>query len=163
VAAVLVLNTPDDGRLRPNHVEWPCRNKTCTVLHQVGVSFDLPNSESAILHSIESSIEATEKSQTTEITSMNKIVIVSEINCNCIVRVVRIGRIKGKGIRIETGNTFFVVRSKASWRNLNSEMEGLGKDEVVAAARRCERRNSLSNAAISVQTSTNQSPQSVSL
>ena len=41
VAAVLVLNTPDDGRLRPKHVEWPCRNKTCTVLHQVGVSFDL--------------------------------------------------------------------------------------------------------------------------
>ena len=40
VAAVLVLNTPDDGRLRPKHVEWPCRNKTCTVLHQVGVSFD---------------------------------------------------------------------------------------------------------------------------
>ena len=28
-------------RLRPKHVEWPCRNKTCTVLHQVGVSFDL--------------------------------------------------------------------------------------------------------------------------
>ena len=26
---------------RPKHVEWPCRNKTCTVLHQVGVSFDL--------------------------------------------------------------------------------------------------------------------------
>ena len=23
------------------HVEWLCRNKTCTVLHQVGVSFDL--------------------------------------------------------------------------------------------------------------------------
>ena len=41
VAAVLVLNTLDDGRLRPKHVEWPCRNKTCTVLHQVGVSFDL--------------------------------------------------------------------------------------------------------------------------
>ena len=41
VAAVLVLNTPDDGRLRPNHVEWLCRNKTCTVLHQVGVSFYL--------------------------------------------------------------------------------------------------------------------------
>jgi len=41
VAAVLVLNTPDDGRLRPKLVEWPCRNKTCTVLHQVGVSFDL--------------------------------------------------------------------------------------------------------------------------
>ena len=41
VAAVLVLNTPDDGCLRPNHVEWLCRNKTCTVLHQVGVSFDL--------------------------------------------------------------------------------------------------------------------------
>ena len=41
MAAVLVLNTPDDGRLRSKHVEWPCRNKTCTVLHQVGVSFDL--------------------------------------------------------------------------------------------------------------------------
>ena len=41
MAAVLVLNTPDDGRLRPKHVEWLCRNKTCTVLHQVGVSFDL--------------------------------------------------------------------------------------------------------------------------
>ena len=41
VAAVLVLNTPDDGRLRPKHVEWLCRNKTCTVLHQVDVSFDL--------------------------------------------------------------------------------------------------------------------------
>ena len=41
VAAVLVLNTPDDRRLRPKHVEWPCRNKICTVLHQVGVSFDL--------------------------------------------------------------------------------------------------------------------------
>jgi len=41
VAAVLVLNTPDDGRLRPKDVEWPRRNKTCTVLHQVGVSFDL--------------------------------------------------------------------------------------------------------------------------
>jgi hypothetical protein len=26
---------------RPKHVEWLCRNKTCTVLHQVGVSFDL--------------------------------------------------------------------------------------------------------------------------
>ena len=41
VAAVLVLNTPDDGRLRPKHVEWLCRNKTCTILHQVGVSFEL--------------------------------------------------------------------------------------------------------------------------
>ena len=41
VAAVLVLNTPDDGRLRPKHVEWLCRNKACTVLDQVGVSFDL--------------------------------------------------------------------------------------------------------------------------
>ena len=41
VAAVLVLNTPDDGRLCPKHVEWLCRNKTCTVLHQVDVSFDL--------------------------------------------------------------------------------------------------------------------------
>ena len=39
--AVLVLNTPDDGRLRPKHVERPCRNKTCTVLHQAGDSFDL--------------------------------------------------------------------------------------------------------------------------
>ena len=28
-------------RLRPKHVELTCRNKTCTVLHQVGVSFDL--------------------------------------------------------------------------------------------------------------------------
>ena len=33
---VPVLNTPDDGRLRPKRVEWLCRNKTCTVLHQVG-------------------------------------------------------------------------------------------------------------------------------
>ena len=41
VAAVLVLNIPDDGRWRPKHVERLCRNKTCTVLHQVGVSFDL--------------------------------------------------------------------------------------------------------------------------
>ena len=41
VAAVLVLNTPDDGRLRPKHVHCSCRNKTCTVLHQVGVSFVL--------------------------------------------------------------------------------------------------------------------------
>ena len=41
MGAVLVLNTPDDGRLRPKHVERPCRNKTCTVLHQVGVSFDV--------------------------------------------------------------------------------------------------------------------------
>ena len=41
VAAVLVLNTHDDGRKRPKHVDLLCRNKTCTVLHQVGVSFDL--------------------------------------------------------------------------------------------------------------------------
>jgi len=41
VAAVPVLNTSDDVRLRPKHVEWLCRNKTCTVLHQVGVLFDL--------------------------------------------------------------------------------------------------------------------------
>ena len=27
VAAVIVLNTPDDGRLRPKHVEWLCRNR----------------------------------------------------------------------------------------------------------------------------------------
>ena len=38
-AAVLVLNTLMKGAWRPKHVEWPCRNKTCTVLHQVGVSF----------------------------------------------------------------------------------------------------------------------------
>jgi len=36
-----MLNAPDDGRLRPKHVELLCRNKTCTVLHQVSVSFDL--------------------------------------------------------------------------------------------------------------------------
>jgi hypothetical protein len=41
VAAVPVLNTPDDGCLRPKHVEWLCRNKTCKVLHQCCVSFDL--------------------------------------------------------------------------------------------------------------------------
>ena len=35
------FKTPDDGRLLPKHVERPCRNKTYTVLHQVGVSFDL--------------------------------------------------------------------------------------------------------------------------
>ena len=35
------FKTPDDGRLRPKHLEWLCRNKTWTVLHQVGVSFDL--------------------------------------------------------------------------------------------------------------------------
>ena len=29
------------GAWRPKHVEWLCRNKICTVLHQVGVSFDL--------------------------------------------------------------------------------------------------------------------------
>ena len=28
------------GAWRPKHVEWLCRNKTCTVLHQVGVLFD---------------------------------------------------------------------------------------------------------------------------
>ena len=28
--------------LWPEHAEWLCRNKTCTVLHQVGVSFDSP-------------------------------------------------------------------------------------------------------------------------
>ena len=41
VAKQKITNTPDDGRLRPKHVECPCRNKTCTVLHQAGVSFDL--------------------------------------------------------------------------------------------------------------------------
>ena len=29
------------GSWRPKNVEWLCRNKTCTVLHPVGVSFDL--------------------------------------------------------------------------------------------------------------------------
>jgi len=29
------------GAWRPKHVEWLCRNKTWTVLHQVGVLFDL--------------------------------------------------------------------------------------------------------------------------
>ena len=29
------------GAWRLKHVEWLCRNKTCTVLHQVGVSSDL--------------------------------------------------------------------------------------------------------------------------
>ena len=29
------------GAWRSKHVEWLCRNKTCTVLHQVGVLFDL--------------------------------------------------------------------------------------------------------------------------
>ena len=29
------------GACRPKHVEWLCRNKTCTVLHQFGVLFDL--------------------------------------------------------------------------------------------------------------------------
>jgi len=37
------------GAWRPKHVEWLCRNKTCTVLHQVGVSFD---SVSVITHSL---------------------------------------------------------------------------------------------------------------
>jgi len=41
------FKTPDDGRLRPKHVEWPCINKTCTVLYQVGVSFDLKKIVSA--------------------------------------------------------------------------------------------------------------------
>ena len=43
------FKTPDDGRLRPKHVEWLCRNKTCTVLHQVGVSFDW-QSTASLLH-----------------------------------------------------------------------------------------------------------------
>ena len=29
------------GAWRPKHVEWLCRNKTCTLLHQVGILFDL--------------------------------------------------------------------------------------------------------------------------
>ena len=51
MAAVLVLNIPDDGRLRPKHLEWPCRNKTCTVLHQVGVSFVRCSNLSMLHHS----------------------------------------------------------------------------------------------------------------
>jgi len=48
-----VLNTPDDGRLGPKHVEWLCRNKTCTVLHQVGVSFDFwPYSRFYVTHTL---------------------------------------------------------------------------------------------------------------
>ena len=38
-ASFLIL--PMMGAWRPKHVEWVCRNKTCTVLHQVGVLFDL--------------------------------------------------------------------------------------------------------------------------
>jgi len=38
-ARFLIL--PMMGAWRPKHVEWLCRNKTCTVLHQVGVSFDV--------------------------------------------------------------------------------------------------------------------------
>ena len=38
-ASILILLIM--GAWRPKHVEWLCRNKTCTVLHQVGVSFDL--------------------------------------------------------------------------------------------------------------------------
>ena len=49
VAAVLVLNTLDDGRLRPKHLEWPYRNKTYTVLHEVGVSFDLSSGSLQIM------------------------------------------------------------------------------------------------------------------
>jgi len=29
------------GFISAGSLQWPCRNKTCTVLHQVGVSFDL--------------------------------------------------------------------------------------------------------------------------
>ena len=38
------LILPMMGAWRPKHVEWLCRKKTCTVLHQVGVLFDLCNS-----------------------------------------------------------------------------------------------------------------------
>jgi len=33
------------GAWSPKHVEWLCRNKTCTVLQQVGVLFDLDLTE----------------------------------------------------------------------------------------------------------------------
>ena len=29
------------GAWRPKHVEWLCRNKTCTVLYQVGILFEI--------------------------------------------------------------------------------------------------------------------------
>jgi len=38
-ASFLIL--PMMGAWRPKHVDWLCRNKTCTVLHKVGVLFDL--------------------------------------------------------------------------------------------------------------------------
>ena len=57
MAAILVLNTPDDGRLRPKHVELLCRNKTCTVLHQLGVSFDFTLCSSHIIHMIIATIQ----------------------------------------------------------------------------------------------------------
>jgi len=40
VAAVPVLILLMMGAWRPKHVEWVCRNKSCTVLHHVGVLFD---------------------------------------------------------------------------------------------------------------------------
>jgi len=40
-AVPVFLILPMIGAWRPRHVEWLCRNKTCTVLHQVGVLFDL--------------------------------------------------------------------------------------------------------------------------
>jgi hypothetical protein len=41
VAAVLVLNTPDDGRLTPETCRVTAEIKPCIVLHQVGVSFNV--------------------------------------------------------------------------------------------------------------------------
>ena len=40
-ASFLIL--PMMGTQRPEHVEWLCRNKTCTMLHQVGVLTWLAN------------------------------------------------------------------------------------------------------------------------
>ena len=41
VAAVSVFYTPDDGRIRPKHVEKVCSNKICILLHHVGVLFNI--------------------------------------------------------------------------------------------------------------------------
>jgi hypothetical protein len=41
VAAVLVLNTPDDGRLRPKHVDWPRTIKPAQCCIKLVFSFDL--------------------------------------------------------------------------------------------------------------------------
>jgi hypothetical protein len=37
---------------------------------------------------------------------------------------------RGNGIVFKTGNTFFVAQSKASYRNLNSEVDGMAWIEM---------------------------------